>query len=148
MHVSVNQQDLSDVRTWMRRLEDTIETKTIPTIADSHKASILDLTASGFDAYGYFMHDYSPKYKEKRIKANKRVDVKDLSFTGDMLASLELQGDALTVGDKFQEIALGQMTGHDGDWGYEHIFLETSPETDEKALDELDTVLNEELGFS
>lgn len=123
-------------------LIDIIQTESIPQVAKTHKGRILELTAQGKDAFGDTLHDYN---KEYAARLGIPVQPKTLRRKGYMLDSLELDGDTLTVNEQNQDIALGQMTGHDGDWGYEHLFLTTSHETDELAAEELTQKITEAI---
>jgi hypothetical protein len=128
--------DLSAFNAHLVRLSQLARNETIPFIADKNKDRILQLTASGADYEGEIFHDYGESQRAKRIAAGLEVDVKNLFFTGDMLGSLAFLPEqtalgvegVLTVGEDYQQIALGQQTGHSGDWGYEHRFIGVSDE--------------------
>lgn len=137
--------DFSGFEAFQQHLLEVIERESIPTVAEEHLNAIKGLTDEGAASSGEIFHEYGPSQKRKREKAGLPTDEKTLSFTGGMLASLELRGDTLTVGEGYQKIASGQMSGGGGKWPYQHHFLDASRDTNEIAAEKLATKIRGEL---
>jgi hypothetical protein len=129
VHVSF---DTSKFDTLQGRLIEIARNETLPFIAGENEKRIKALTKSGASVTGEIFHDYGEAQKKKREAAGLGTEVKDLFFTGGMMNSFaftpETNGGFLTVGEEYQKIALGQQTGHSGDWQYEHVFIGVSDE--------------------
>ncbi len=138
--------DLSGFEAFGKELLEVIEEHGISEVAKTHTREIQNLTMQGYDAQGNTFHAYNPEYALERAAAGYDVNVKDLRRDKGRLYDLKLEDDTLTVPDDAQQIALGQMTGHDGAWGYEHDFLDTSAATDELAGEELTEFIAEHIG--
>lgn len=64
---------------------------------------------------------YSPSQQSRRLKGGFQTAKKDLRMSGNMLDSIRLMGNTLTVADEYQDIAHGQM--FNPSWRYHHEFL-------------------------
>jgi len=129
--------DLGEFIDFQDHLLKTVQDHSIPQVADTHKRIILNLTDQGYDANEETFHDYSEEYAIVRTKEGYAIHPVDLRKTGGLLNSLDLYGDTLTVDDDHQAVALGQMTGASGKWGYERDFLDVSDTTNETASEDL-----------
>lgn len=110
------------------------EKESIPQVAKTHTRIITEKTSEGKNYKGERFHDYNAAYA-KRLGISRQP--KTLRRDKGRLYDLSLDDDTLTVPDEAQAMALGQMTGVDGKWGYEHEFLDVSDETNEIASEEL-----------
>lgn len=78
---------------------------------------------------------YSPSQERNRRIAGVQTTKKDLSVTGNLLNSLGLMGNFVSVADEYQEIAHGQM--YNPRWRYHHEFLFPGIHDDKKISSEL-----------
>lgn len=114
-----------------------IQRRAVTDASDIVRDGILDRTSQGKDyrkrvfpiwtPYGvkrsqYQGHSpYSPSHANRRLKAGFQTGTKDLRMSGNMLDSIRLMGNTLTVGEEYQDIAHGQM--FNPKWRYHHEFL-------------------------
>ena len=59
--------------------------------ADAADMIIQRVQESGIDSEGNAYDDYSPQYKKFRDKNNKRTDIRNFTFGGDMMRSVDAQ---------------------------------------------------------
>lgn len=136
------QVDTSGLEAHLLRLA-TVARETIPFIAEENERRIKALTSQGASYTGEIFHAYGISQLKKREEAGLVTDIKNLYFTGGLMGSFEFTatdtGGYLTVGEDYQKIALGQQTGHSGDWAYDHKFIGVSEEGQQEALESWST---------
>ena len=147
--------DFSDLTSFLAHVVDVVEHESIPQVARTHTRIIQNYTLQGYDYMGEQFakwgdfHDgggtYSPSQEAIRASAGYGTSVKDLRMGTGRLYDLQLDGDTLTVPADAQDIALGQVTGHSGDWPYSHEFLNVSDDTNNIASHELAEFLQDEI---
>ena len=130
--------DYTNLTRFFERLEAVIENESIPHVAGTHTRIIQNYTLQGYDYMGNPFHSpYSTGQARKRTEAGYQTSYVDLRMGTGRLYDLALDGDTLTVPEDARPIALGQVTGHSGDWPYAYEFLNASEDTNETAGKEL-----------
>lgn len=127
--------DFKAIETPLGELAGFSEGKIINIAAKIAREEIIQKTEAGVDANRIPFKPYTPRYRQIREKRGYRTDIVNLRVSGDMLDSLHLEGDTLTV--QYSEKLKAQ--GNEERWGREFIGL------DENDLDKIEQAIWNEL---
>lgn len=131
--------DLTNLVDELGKIQGFIGEKAVAIAARVFRNEIIRKTAAGVDYNSIPFRQYKPRYKTIRDRKGLRTDIVNLRVTGDMLDSIYLNGDELTVA--YSELQKAQ--GNEERWGRE--FLNVDERTIELACEEIDRELQMEI---
>ena len=143
------QADTSRAESLFTHLMDVVRNESVPRVGKTYIEELPKLFAKGLGGDGQQLPPYNTQYAHMLGIAR---SPKTLSRGSSRLYDLVMEGNLLTVADatigtaNSRDVALGQQTGHSGDWPYSNVMFGLNDELQNIAAIDLAEFITERIG--